>query len=67
MWARVVDGVEASIDVEQRDPNSLDVDGPSGSRRNVFYRRDGDEFTHGADPSSATDRWRRRNAPETRQ
>jgi len=47
MRTGVVDREEGPGDVEQRDPDSVHLDGLPGSRRNVFRRGDGHEFRHG--------------------
>jgi hypothetical protein len=52
MRTGVVDGVEGSIDVKQRNPDSLDFDSSSGSWRNLFYCCDVDKLRHGADSFS---------------
>jgi len=49
--AGVVDGIEGSVDIEQRNPDSLDFDGTPGSRRDFFNCGDGEKNRHGADPS----------------
>ena len=48
VWTGIVDGKERSVHVEQRDPNSVDLDRFSGSRGNVFDSRDSDKMSHAA-------------------
>ena len=67
MRAGIVDGVEGSVDIKQGNPDPLDFDGPSGSRRDFLCRRDGDKFRHGADPSSWPSGRRNWYIPQTRQ
>jgi len=63
--AGVVDGIEGSVDVEQRNPDSLNFDDTSGSRRDFFYCRDGKKIRHGADPSNKPNNRRNKNFPKT--
>jgi hypothetical protein len=49
--ARIVDSVENSIDIKERNADSVDFDGLPGSRRNVFDVCDGDKLRHCVDPS----------------
>ena len=63
--AGVVDGIERSVDVEQRNPDSSDFDDTSGSPRDVFYCRDGKKIRHGADPSSKRNNRGITNRPKT--
>jgi len=44
--AGVVDGIEGSIDVEQRNPDSPDFDDTSSSLRDFIYCRDGKKIRH---------------------
>ena len=46
VWTGIVDGKERSVHVEQRDPNSVDLDRFSGSRGNVVDSRDSDKISH---------------------
>jgi hypothetical protein len=63
--AGVVHGVEGSVDIEQRNPDSLDFDGTPGSQRDFFYCRDGEKFGQGADPSCKLNSRGNRYIPKT--
>ena len=65
MRTGVVDRVEGSVDVKQRNPDSLDFDSSSGPRRNVFSYRNVDKFRHGADLSSRPSGRRNGYIPQT--
>ena len=46
MRTGVVDGIEGPVDIKESNPDSVDFDGLSGPRRNIFYRCDGHKLRH---------------------